>query len=127
MEDGAMDAKGSFMRLTLSLWGIDIAAVLLSMILTIVIASASPFLSVVFSEWGIVAESAYLQTTVYILIWLALYTVFLLPSYFLFKRKIIDKIKEKKLFASFMITSVAVRTLFLAIFSGKRRAQCCLI
>ena len=107
-EVGVMDAKSTFTNFTMKVWGIDILAMLVSSILMLIITSAMPFFADVYSEWGIAAENAYFQAVIYVLIWVVLYSGLLSPSYVIFKRKIKDSSKRKKLFVSFIAISALV-------------------
>lgn len=105
--------NGSLKTLILSVWGIDIGAVLASLLIIYQISIRVPFFSGVHSEWGIAFENAYYQAGVYIVCWVALYALMLLVSYVRFKKVLADKPKRNVLFIAYVAVSVALRAAFL--------------
>lgn len=99
--------KGSLLPLAFSVWGIDIGAFLVSLIIMWVISARIPFLGIVHSEWGIAYENAYAQAVVYMICWALLYLSLLSLSYFAFKKTVADEPKRKKLFFALIGISLA--------------------
>ncbi len=97
--DDVLHPRGSLLPLVLPLWGLSVAALLVSFIVTVAVSFAWPWLSTVHSEWGIAYEQAWGQAAVYVGVWSLLdFSLLLLITRRLFARRIASKTKARKLY-----------------------------
>ena len=88
----------SIRSLVWPLWGLSVAAVLVSLIVVWNVSGAIPWMSVVHSEWGIEFEKAWTQATIYYLGWMIIYFALLMTTSFLYKKKIRHSVKCRQMF-----------------------------
>lgn len=107
--------KGSLVSLTFQVWGIDVAAWLVSFVTMFLVTYRMPFFEGINSEWGIAFEHAYPQAYVFLAIWAVFYAALMLPSYFCFKKRIVDRTKRNMTFICFDVFSAVIGFALIAV------------
>ena len=107
-KDDFVKPSGSLIIPFFASWGIDLIMAPLSLIFMLVISGFVPFLSRVHSEFGWQGMGDYVAATIYVIMTLVIYAVFLLPIGFVLKQKIANDVKRKKLLRLFICSSIFI-------------------
>ena len=107
-KDEPTEFNGYSLSFAMSIGGISIAALIISLIIAFIIGLNVPYLSDAFNEWGLAQENAYLQATILLIIWMILYICLQIPSYFIFRKRIVHPLKRRKLFLVYLLISSIV-------------------
>ena len=93
--------NGSLVSLALSAWAINLAALAAALVIMDFVSFSIPFLNVIHSEWR-GKSNDHLPEIIYTLFLALLHVVFLLFSYFAFRKKIVNKVKRNKMYVAFV-------------------------
>ena len=99
--------EGSLVPLVFTLWSLSVAALMAAFAVVLTLSMVIPWLGVVHSEWGIAYEKAYLQAAVYIGGWVLLYAALLMPVWLVFRKRLLNRPKARRLFCVYVLVSSA--------------------
>lgn len=105
--------KGRLTPLTFAAWGVNVAALSVSLIIMDCITLHNPFFSIIHSEWAGSTPHAYTPEIVYIAILAALHGVLLLFSCFVFRKWIINRRKRIGFSIVYIVASAVIWAFFM--------------